>query len=237
MVCKRSENQGQLTILEKELVTGREREELGLPSAKSSSCPLTVLIRATGSRDRRKGRGREVKDCSWGSGGGGGTPPSAQMCGWGQSKSGARSALYGVPWSNNSETTAGGILFFSNQDNISCPESGWPSGAPVKTKPCHLSLRSHIGCPSMKKHWGDGKTLVHFPYHQNGSHRSLLNRVSRWQNTARGEACHQSKALFAAPCSPGAAWHLCGHLPQLSWDINSSTCTPRCLELYVCTAV
>lgn len=44
MVCKRSENQGQLTILEKELVTGSEREELGLPSAKSSSCPLTVLI-------------------------------------------------------------------------------------------------------------------------------------------------------------------------------------------------
>lgn len=78
MVCKRSENQGQLTILEKELVTGREREELGLPSAKSSSCPLTVLIRATGSRDRRKGRGREVKDCSWGSGGGM-VPP--HMCG------------------------------------------------------------------------------------------------------------------------------------------------------------
>lgn len=69
MVCKRSENQGQLTILEKELVTGSEREELGLPSTKSSLCPLTVLIRATGSRDGRKGRGREVKDCSWGSGG------------------------------------------------------------------------------------------------------------------------------------------------------------------------
>lgn len=36
----------QLTIFEKELVTGSEREELGLPSVKSSSCPLAVLIRA-----------------------------------------------------------------------------------------------------------------------------------------------------------------------------------------------
>lgn len=49
----------QLTILEKELVTGSEREELGLPSVKSSSCPLTVLIRAAGPENRgeRKGRG------------------------------------------------------------------------------------------------------------------------------------------------------------------------------------
>lgn len=51
----------QLTILEKELVTGSEREELGLPSVKSSSCPLTVLIRAreTGSGRRRKQRGEK----------------------------------------------------------------------------------------------------------------------------------------------------------------------------------
>lgn len=67
-MCKRSENSenGQLTtILEKELVTGSEREELGLPSAKSSSCPLTVLIRAAGNREKqaqKKGeKGEELK--------------------------------------------------------------------------------------------------------------------------------------------------------------------------------
>lgn len=32
-----------LTILGKELVMGREREELGLASIRSSSCPLPVL--------------------------------------------------------------------------------------------------------------------------------------------------------------------------------------------------
>lgn len=59
----------QLTILEKELVTGSDREELGLPSVKSSSCPLTVLIRAPGEREkqaqktegREKGREAELK--------------------------------------------------------------------------------------------------------------------------------------------------------------------------------
>lgn len=162
------------------------------------------------------------------------------MCGWGQSKSGARSVLYGVPWSNNSETTAGGILFFSNQDNISCPESGWPSGAPVKTKPCHLSLRSHIGSPLQEKASGrrenscpvslSSKRLSPFPAQQG----ELMAEHSKRGSLSPEQ---QSKALLVAPCSPGAAWHLCGHLPQLSWDINSSTCTLRCLELYVCTAV
>lgn len=53
----------QLTILEKELVTGSEREELGLPSVRSSSCPLTVLIGAAGDREKphrkRERKGRE----------------------------------------------------------------------------------------------------------------------------------------------------------------------------------
>lgn len=73
-MCKRSENGQLTTILEKELVTGSEREELGLPSAKSSSCPLTVLIGAAGNREKQAQKnGRErggVKASSWGGGGG-----------------------------------------------------------------------------------------------------------------------------------------------------------------------
>lgn len=48
-----------LTILGKELVMGREREELGLASIRSSSCPLPVLSgpgRGCGGKVGRKER-------------------------------------------------------------------------------------------------------------------------------------------------------------------------------------
>lgn len=47
---------GWLTILEKELVMGRDLEELGLASVPSSSCPRPVLTEA-GGKGERQGRG------------------------------------------------------------------------------------------------------------------------------------------------------------------------------------
>lgn len=44
-----------LTILANEVVTGRDREELGLTSRPSSSCPLPVLIQTK--QERQKGKG------------------------------------------------------------------------------------------------------------------------------------------------------------------------------------
>lgn len=104
----------ELTILEKELVTGREREELGLPSVKSSSCPLTVLIRAKGDREKpaqktgeRKEREREVKASTWG---------SPDVDGQGTEPIRSLPVPCGDPGSNNSKTCtphslAGGALF------------------------------------------------------------------------------------------------------------------------------
>lgn len=43
-----------LTILEKELVTGRDLEEPGLTSMPSSSCPLPVLGDTQGCRGRKE---------------------------------------------------------------------------------------------------------------------------------------------------------------------------------------
>lgn len=56
-----------LTILEKELVTGRDREELGLASRRSSSCPLPVLSepgRGKGGRGGGGGRTRRGGESS-----------------------------------------------------------------------------------------------------------------------------------------------------------------------------
>lgn len=105
----------QLTILEKELVTGSEREELGLPSVKSSSCPLTVLIRAAGEREkpaqktegREKGGGRGVKASAWG---------SPDMGGQGTEQIRSLSVPCGDPGSNiskasTSHSLAGGAIF------------------------------------------------------------------------------------------------------------------------------
>lgn len=44
-----------LTILENELVMGRDLEELGLMSTPSSSCPLPVLVESGQDAERERG--------------------------------------------------------------------------------------------------------------------------------------------------------------------------------------
>lgn len=93
-----------LTILEKELVTGRDREELGLASRRSSSCPLPVLSkpgRGCGGEGGEEGQGEAVRAlCPGGRPIWGARPPGV---GWG----GGRWAPHPSPWRRSQQPGLG----------------------------------------------------------------------------------------------------------------------------------